>query len=183
MNPSPTRTSTKIDGVQHVPLRPYVDERGQFMETFRREWFPQVSWEKIQTNRSVSVPGVLRGLHYHFKQVDYWFAASGIIRAGMVDLRPNSPTFMATEILEIGDENPMGLFIPIGVAHGFYSVTHSMLIYVVNNYYDGGKDEFGIAWNDPDIKLDWGVEEPLLSPRDAANPNLTQIAKEKLPGV
>jgi len=181
MSQSPVQPSPQIQGVYHVPLRAFSDERGQFMESFRREWFPDVNWEKLQSNRSVSKPGVLRGLHYHFKQIDYWFAAAGTIRAGMVDLRPHSPTYMKTELLELGGKNPMGLFIPEGVAHGFVSLSDSTLVYVVNNYYDGGKDEFGVAWNDPDIGLEWGIDEPLISPRDAQNPFLKDIAAAQLP--
>ena len=57
------------------------------METFRVEWFPQVNWDRMQSNRSDSKAGVLRGLHYHFKQIDYWYATRGNIRVGLVDLR------------------------------------------------------------------------------------------------
>ena len=63
----------RIDGIKYVHLRGFGDERGRFMETFRREWFPERSWDMIQANRSDSVAGVLRGLHYHFHQVDYWY--------------------------------------------------------------------------------------------------------------
>lgn len=172
--------SPLIKDVQLVTLTPYADERGRFMETFRKAWFPQRSWEIIQSNRSDSKAGVLRGLHYHFHQVDYWYVVSGRIRAGLCDLRPGSPTYGATQIVEIGEGNPLGLFIPIGVAHGFVALTEATLTYVVDNYYDGA-DEHGIAWNDPDIALPWGVESPLLSPRDAANPWLKEIPAEKLP--
>ncbi|MCA9960006.1 MAG: dTDP-4-dehydrorhamnose 3,5-epimerase family protein, partial [Anaerolineales bacterium] len=95
--------STLISGVYVARLRGFGDERGRFMETFRKEWFPQRSWDIIQTNRSDSQVGVLRGLHYHHHQVDYWYVPRGRIRAGMVDLRPFSPTYMATQTIEMGD--------------------------------------------------------------------------------
>ena len=63
--------SNLIKDVQIVTLKPFEDERGRFMETFRREWFPQRSWDKMQSNRSESIAGVVRGLHYHFYQVDW----------------------------------------------------------------------------------------------------------------
>lgn len=172
--------STIIKDVQIAHLKPFGDERGRFMETFRKEWFPQRSWEIIQTNRSDSKAGVLRGLHYHFQQVDYWYVISGKIRAGLVDLRPHSSTFGRAQTLEMGEENQVGVFIPIGVAHGFVALTDVTLIYVVDNYYNGA-DEFGVAWNDPEVAIPWGVESPLLSPRDAVNPHLRDIPPDKLP--
>jgi dTDP-4-dehydrorhamnose 3,5-epimerase len=179
--PTPAQVSPVIDGVYTVPIRAYEDERGRFMETFRASWFQWVDWRKLQGNRSDSQPGVLRGLHYHHKQVDYWYVPSGTIRAAMVDLRPSSRTYMATQILEIGDHNNMGVFIPIGVAHGFLALTEATLMYMVNNYYDGGADECGVAWNDPDINLSWGIEAPLLSPRDQKNRFLRDIPQAELP--
>ena len=172
--------SNLIKDVQIVTLKPFGDERGRFMETFRKEWFPQRRWEIIQTNRSDSKAGVLRGLHYHFKQVDYWYVAQGRIRVGLADLRPNSPTYRKTETIEIAAESNLGLFIPVGVAHGFLALEPSTLIYVVDNYYDGD-DEFGIIWNDPTLNVNWGVSNPILSPRDQKNSLLKDIPPEKLP--
>lgn len=178
---SPAQPSTVIEGVYTVPIRVFEDERGRFMETFRREWFPWVNWDKIQGNRSDSQPGVLRGLHYHLYQVDYWYVPRGIIRAGMVDLRPTSPTYRAVQVIEIGEDNNVGVFIPVGVAHGFVALTEATLMYMVNNYYDGGRDERGVAWDDPDIALPWGVSQPLLSPRDLQNRRLRDIPPDELP--
>jgi dTDP-4-dehydrorhamnose 3,5-epimerase len=172
--------SDTIQGVKFAKLRAFEDERGFFMETFRKEWFPERTWEIVQTNRNFSKAGVLRGLHYHHKQVDYWCVMRGMIRVGLADLRPNSPTFCASQTLEIGDDNPMGVFIPIGVAHGFLSLTDSTLTYVVDNYYDGG-DEFGVAWNDPELAVAWQIEAPLLSPRDQQNPRLADIPPHQRP--
>lgn len=165
---SPARPSNVIQGVYTVVIRAFEDDRGRFMETFRREWFPWINWERLQCNRSDSKAGVLRGLHFHFNQIDYWYVPRGLVRVGMVDLRPSSPTFMATHTMEIGEKHNLGVFIPVGVAHGFYAVTDATLTYMVNNYYDGA-DERGVAWNDPEIGLDWGVSSPLLSPRDQKN--------------
>ena len=84
----PTITEfSAIPGVLLVELRPFADERGRFTETFRKEWFPQRAWSNVQSNRSDSRAGVLRGLHYHFHQVDYWYLAAGRIRVGLADLR------------------------------------------------------------------------------------------------
>lgn len=177
----PVRASQIIEGVFTVPIRAFEDERGRFMETFRRSWFPWIDWERLQGNRSDSKAGVLRGLHYHHQQVDYWYVPKGQIRAAMVDLRPSSPTYMEKYVIDIGEENNVGVFIPIGVAHGFLALTEATLMYMVNNYYDGGKDELGVAWNDPQINLNWGITNPVLSPRDQLNPFLKDIPKDQLP--
>jgi dTDP-4-dehydrorhamnose 3,5-epimerase len=159
-------TINDINGVQIARLRAFEDERGRFMETFRKEWFPQRSWERIQCNRSDSKKDVLRGLHYHHHQIDYWYVPSGKLRAYMV---------------EMGDDNQIGLFIPVGVAHGFIAMTDVTLTYTVDNYFNGGADENGVAWNDPAFNLDWGISNPLISERDKNNPHLHEIPDSNLP--
>jgi dTDP-4-dehydrorhamnose 3,5-epimerase len=173
--------SNTIQDVQLAHPKAYADSRGQFMEIFRREWFPQVDWSKMQSNHSISKTNVLRGLHYHFHQVDYWFVSHGCIRAGLVDLRPHSPTYKAALTLEMGADNNIGLFIPVGVAHGFYAVSDCTLIYFVNNYYNS-QDEHGVAWNDPALGLDWQIGgQPLISERDINNPLLSEIPDNLVP--
>lgn len=163
--------SSTIPGVKFAILRAFADERGRFVETFRKEWFPERTWERVQSNRSDSRAGVLRGLHFHRQQVDYWYCPAGRVRVALADLRPDSPGYLKTEIVEIGDDNQMGVFIPVGVAHGFVALTDATLTYIVDNYYDGA-DEHGVAWDDPTLAIDWGVTEPLLSPRDRGNRRL-----------
>ena len=172
--------STQIQDVKFARLRAFGDERGRFLETFRKGWFPERSWEIMQTNRSDSKACVLRGLHYHFKQVDYWYCVAGVLRVGLADLRRSSPTYQKSQVIEIGDANQMGVFIPCGVAHGFYAVTDVTLTYMVDNYYDGG-DELGIAWNDPALAVPWGVDAPALSNRDRSNLLLQDIPEHLLP--
>ena len=181
MTASPAQPFDPIRGVMTVPLDPFGDERGRFMETFRAEWFPQADWGRLQSNRSDSSAGVLRGLHYHFKQVDYWCAVSGRIRVGLVDLRRSSPTYLAAATIDMDGANPLGLFIPEGVAHGFAALTDCTLIYIVNNYYDGGADEYGIAWNDPQANINWGLADPALSQRDLNNPLIADIPPSAQP--
>ncbi len=166
--------SSKIVGVKFARLKAFADERGRFVETFRKAWFPERAWETLQTNRSDSKAGVLRGLHYHKLQVDYWYCPTGTIRVALADVRPDSPTYKAVETVEIGDDNQMGILIPVGVAHGFVALTDATLTYLVDNYYTGS-DELGVAWNDPELGIDWGVEEPILSGRDQENPTLAQV--------
>lgn len=171
--------SEHIEGVLLVKLRSFGDERGRFMETFRKEWFPQRNWERVQMNRSESSAHVLRGLHFHCHQVDYWHVMQGRIRAGLADLRSYSPTFKAAQTIELDGSEPMGLFIPVGVAHGFLSLTDCVLTYVVDNYYDAS-DELGVRWDDPTLKVAWGVNSPLISERDMNNPPFGELAPELL---
>ncbi len=179
----PTITEfSAIPGVLLVELRPFADDRGRFTETFRKEWFPQRAWTNVQSNRSDSRAGVLRGLHYHFNQVDYWYLAAGRIRVGLADLRRSSPTFRATHTIDVDAADSRGLYIPCGVAHGFLALTDVTLFYTVDNYYDGG-DEFGLAWDDPDVTVAWRpAAAPVLSGRDAANPRFAAIPFASLPG-
>ncbi len=173
--------STSIPGVINVQLRPFADERGRFVELFRKEWFPQREWANVQSNRSESRAGVLRGLHYHFNQVDYWYVVSGRIRVGLADLRRSSPAFRQTETVDLHADENRGLYIPIGVAHGFLALTDVTLVYIVDNYYDGA-DEFGLAWNDPEIIVPWNIDSaPTLSDRDLDNPRFSAIPSASLP--
>jgi dTDP-4-dehydrorhamnose 3,5-epimerase len=170
-----------ITDVYTVPLQVFGDERGSFAETFRRDWFPMINWDALQMNRSISRAGVLRGLHYHLNQVDYWLLLDGRIRVGLADLRASSPTYKTGAVLELDATQPTGLFIPEGVAHGFYSLTPMTLLYVVNQYYNGGADERGVAWDDPALGVAWGVPDPVLSERDRTNRPLADIPAAELP--
>ncbi len=185
MSESPAVPVPTINGAYVVPLRAFRDERGQFMEVFRKAWFPQVSWDALQNNRSISRAGVLRGLHYHFHQVDYWHVPAGRVRAAMADLRPSSPTYMQHVTIELGTDTEQGLFIPSGVAHGFLALTDATLMYIVNQYFDGGSDERGLAWDDPELGVQWGLADvpgaPLLSERDRSAHRLKDIPPDELP--
>lgn len=172
--------SKQIAGLIIADLRVFQDSRGNFREVFRKGWFPQRSWDVLQSNGSRSKQGVLRGLHYHFKQVDYWYVADGMLRAALFDMRPDSPTYMATQTIDMGTENELGLFIPVGVAHGFAALTDVLMFYYVDNYYDGA-DEYGVAWNDPALGIDWGVKNPIVSERDQANLPYSELDHAVLP--
>ena len=173
--------SNIIAGVQIVHLQSFSDDRGRFMETFRKEWFPQRTWDIIQCNRSDSKQGVLRGLHYHHHQVDYWYVPKGLMRVGLVDIRSSSPTYLNAQTIDISETNELGLLIPVGVAHGFAALTNVTLIYIVDNYFNGGRDENGVAWNDRVFNLDWGINDPILSKRDLQNPFLEGLHTANLP--
>lgn len=171
--PSAAAPSQLIDGVYQVPFKSFGDDRGYFFESYRRSWIPGVR-EMIQGNCSFSRAGVLRGLHYHMKQADLWAVPTGLVRAALFDFRVSSPTRGRTQVLEMGDGHPVGLYIPKGVAHGFYALKDSFMTYLVDEYYDN-TDELGILWSDPELQLDWGADSPIVSPRDENNPRLSAI--------
>lgn len=171
--------SEMIDGVFIVEPTIHGDQRGLFIETYRREWFPN-GREMIQGNRSNKQAGAIVGLHYHMHQADYWYAPVGTIRVVLHDLRVGGPTEHATMTLDISGENHIGVYIPPGVAHGFSALTDVVMTYLVDNYYNPA-DELGVAWNDPEIGADWGVVDPILSERDRSNPLRRDITAQRRP--
>lgn len=173
--------SDVITGVWIVEPDAHGDERGRFIETYRRSWFPE-GREMIQGNRSDKLAGAVVGLHYHLHQADYWLVPKGRARVVLHDLRRKSPTEGATLALEIGEADSRGVFIPPGVAHGFAAVTDMMITYLVDSYYNPD-DELGVAWDDPDIGADWGVTDPVLSARDQKNPRRKEIPAILLPNL
>jgi dTDP-4-dehydrorhamnose 3,5-epimerase len=159
----------------HVhPLQIHADRRGSFLETYRREWLPPGTREMVQSNISRSKVGVLRGPHFHRRQADYWVVLEGRAFVGLIDLRDGAPDAGSRQQLMLDSTEPQGLYIPPGVAHGFYAETDVVLLYMVDAYFDGA-DEFGIAWNDPDLGIAWPSTDPILSDRDRSNPTLAQV--------
>ncbi len=155
------------------------DERGRFVETYRRSWFP-LGREMVQGNRSVKEGGALVGLHYHLHQADYWYVLAGTARVVLHDLRRGSPTEGATLGLDLDGGTDRGLFIPPGVAHGFAALSDITLWYLVDSYYNPA-DELGVAWDDPEIAADWGVDAPVVSERDRTNPLRRELEPHLMP--
>jgi dTDP-4-dehydrorhamnose 3,5-epimerase len=163
-----------IVGVEVRPLHRVADDRGSFAETYRREWLAGAG-EMVQSNLSRSKAGVLRGLHYHHRQTDYWVVIDGKAFVALLDLRAGSPTRGERLELEMDGQDPTGLVIPPGVAHGFYARTDMALQYLVDAYYGAGEDEHGIAWDDPELGIAWPDPTPVVSDRDRSNPPLAQV--------
>ncbi len=169
----PRFVSTEIEDVLVVTPDVHGDERGRFVETYRRQWFP-LGREMVQANRSEKQAGTVVGLHYHLHQADYWYVLRGRARVVLHDLREGSPTDGVTEMLLLDGDEDRGLFIPPGVAHGFAALSDLLLWYLVDGYYNPA-DELGLAWDDPEVGADWGVVSPVLSVRDRANPRRASI--------
>lgn len=162
-----------IGGIELFPLEVHEDPRGSLTEVFRRSWLPRQA-PFVQANVSMSRAGVLRGLHFHRSQADYWCVLDGRAFVGLVDLRAGSPTEGATAGVSVdaGDRR-VALYIPPGVAHGFHAETDLTLLYLVDAEFTG-EDEFGLAWDDPDVAIAWPARDPIVSERDRSNPSLAQ---------
>jgi dTDP-4-dehydrorhamnose 3,5-epimerase len=151
-----------IEGVEVIPLRRFKDERGWFLELRRESRLPK---RTLQTNLSFSRKGVIRGLHYHERGQDDLFACLQGMARVVVLHRETGETF--TE--DIGDDNPVAVYIPGHHAHGFEALTDLLFCYHVTEEYDpADPDEHEIPWDDPRIKHLWSTQSPILSERDAA---------------
>ena len=171
--------SDRITGVYLVEPSIHGDERGVFIETYRREWIPGAR-EMLQSNRADRQAGSIVGLHYHLHQSDYWYVPFGTARVVLHDLREGGPTDGATHSLDLSGDNHMGVYIPPGVAHGFAALTDMVITYLVDGYYNSA-DELGVMWNDPAVDADWGVTDPILSARDQTNPGRDRLPENRRP--
>jgi dTDP-4-dehydrorhamnose 3,5-epimerase len=151
-----------IDGVEIYPLRTHEDERGWFMELMRSSNLPK---QVKQSNLVFSRKGVIRGLHYHERgQSDLFACLSGMVRIVVLD-RTTAETFT----VDIGDDNPVTVFVPGIHAHGYEALTDSLFLYHVTEEYDpADPDEHEIAWDDSRVKHLWSTQSPILSSRDKA---------------
>ncbi|HYT50663.1 MAG TPA: dTDP-4-dehydrorhamnose 3,5-epimerase family protein [Gaiellaceae bacterium] len=151
-----------IDGVEVYPLQPHEDERGWFIELMRSSNLPK---PVKQSNLVFSREGVIRGLHYHERgQSDLFACLSGMVRIVVLD-RETGETFT----LDIGDDNPVTVFVPGIHAHGYEALTDSLFLYHVTEEYDpADPDEHEIAWDDSRVKHLWSTKSPILSSRDEA---------------
>jgi dTDP-4-dehydrorhamnose 3,5-epimerase len=149
-------------GVTRIPLRRHEDERGWFAELMRAGALPK---PVRQTNLVWSRRGVIRGLHYHERgQDDLFICLQGMVRVVVLD-RVTGETF--TE--DIGDDNPVALYIRGDRAHGYEALTECLFLYHVTEEYDAADpDEHGLPWDDPRVKHLWSTEAPILSERDRA---------------
>jgi len=185
------RGGTRLPGVEFGRLQRHEDSRGSFAEVWRADWFgelPAASTGRagasfVQANLSHSAAGVLRGLHYHRRQLDFWVVAAGRVFVALVDVRPvleGTATRATVEARELRADE--WVVIPAGVAHGFLSMAATDLLYFVTNEYDGS-DELGFAWDDPAVGVPWPAGSgtpaggPILSERDQTNPPLAELLR------
>jgi dTDP-4-dehydrorhamnose 3,5-epimerase len=175
---------TRLEGVVLVEPEVHADARGFLIETFSTEAWAAlgVDCEFVQHNQSRSAGGTLRGIHFqtHPGQAKLVRCARGSIFDVAVDLRRDSPTFGRWEGHVLDDERHRQLFVPVGFGHGF-CVTSEVadVAYLISSPYDPAT-EAGIAWDDPEVGIEWPTGQPALSERDLAAPKLAEVA-ETLP--
>lgn len=180
-----------LSGVSYGRLDIRGDSRGSFAEVWRASQFDDLTAADtglpnarfVQANLSTSSAGVLRGLHYHRRQLDYWTVISGRAFVALVDVRPvladlSGHALVETREMTVGET----VTIPAGVAHGFLALEPLQLLYLVTNEYDGS-DELGFAWDDPAVGIVWPEvtttpdRRPILSERDSSNPALVDLVR------
>jgi dTDP-4-dehydrorhamnose 3,5-epimerase len=176
----PRRLDTQLEGVVLIEPEVHRDERGFMVETFReRDWREiGVGVEFVQDNHSRSGRGTLRGLHFQTTpgQAKLVRCLRGRIWDVAVDLRRDSPTFGRWEGHELDDDNHRQLFVPVGFAHGFCVLSEvADFAYKLSSYYDAAT-EAGIAWDDPEVGVEWPISDPILSERDRSGSRLAEIA-------
>jgi dTDP-4-dehydrorhamnose 3,5-epimerase len=172
---------TSIPEVLVVEHETFQDERGFFMEVFRADDFATYAdlglpSSFVQLNHSRSVRGVTRGLHFQWQPPmgKLMRVARGRAYIVAVDIRPGSPTLGRFEAITADDENHLALWAPASFARGFCALSELADIeYLTTGTYNG-ETESGIAWDDPDIGIDWPIKDPMLSSRDRTAQSLAQ---------
>ena len=176
------RLDTRLEGLVLIEPDVFPDERGFFLETYRENVYRElgIDVQFVQDNHSRSQRGAIRAFHFQLApgQDKLVRCARGAVYDVAIDLRRPSSTYMHWEAFELSDANHRQLFVPVGFAHGF-CVTSEVadVTYKVSNYYDAATER-GIAFDDPDVGVEWPVDEPLVSDRDRSNPRLREIADE-----
>ncbi|CAN5853195.1 dTDP-4-dehydrorhamnose 3,5-epimerase [soil metagenome] len=167
-------TPGRIPGVMRRSIAFHPDDRGSFGELWRASWTTALGDPMRQANLSRSAARVLRGLHYHRRQADLWIVVDGHPFIALVDVRPalRGEDEPVVETMDAGPGD--ALYLPEGVAHGFYARDPVTLVYLVTSEYDGS-DELGFTWDDPSAAVPWPDREPILSARDAEAPTLARL--------
>ncbi len=178
-------TSTRLPGVVLIEPDVHSDPRGFFVESFHTARYREAGITEpfVQDNHSQSSRGVLRGLHFQRQhpQGKLVWVVRGEVYDVVVDIRRGSPTFGQWEGVVLDDKRYRQLYTPPGFAHGFCVLSERVdFTYKCTDYYHP-QDEHGIAWDDPDIGIDWPISEPLLSEKDCRHPRLRELNPEDLP--
>jgi dTDP-4-dehydrorhamnose 3,5-epimerase len=171
---------TDIDGVKIIEPKIFGDHRGFFTETFQAQRYAAAGIDRpfLQDNMSRSGRGILRGLHLQGARAQGKLVTvlRGRVLDVAVDARVGSPTFGRHVAVELSDENRRQLWVPRGFAHGFAVLSEvADFFYKCDELYSP-EDEMVIAWDDPELGIDWGIDQPKLSARDAAGRRLADVA-------
>jgi dTDP-4-dehydrorhamnose 3,5-epimerase len=177
--------TTTLPGVLVFEPRVFRDGRGYFLETYNQSGYNAAGLAAafVQDNLSYSIRGVLRGLHYQHPSAQGKLISvlDGEVFDVAVDIRPDSPTFARWFGVYLSSENNRQCYVPPGYAHGFVVTSESAKVsYKCTALYQP-RDEGSVAWNDPDLGIDWPVGTPILSPKDKDAPRLRDVPKGRLP--
>lgn len=175
---------TPIKGLVELVPKIFEDDRGLFFEAFHEKHLHEAGINKrfVQDNQSFSTKGVLRGLHLQkapFAQGKLVRVITGSVLDVAVDLRPDSPTFGQHYKLVLDAKKNNMLYIPEGFAHGFLALEDAVFFYKCTHYYNK-ESEAGIVWNDETLNIDWPIEKPTVSEKDAILPTFQEFLKEHL---
>lgn len=163
--------TNEIEGLVVIKPTVFEDERGHFFEYYQKELFTQNGIEDdfVQDNQSLSQKGVLRGLHFQappYAQAKLIRVIKGAVLDVAVDIRKNSPTYGKHFSIELNERNKKQLYIPVGFAHGFFTLEDNTIFsYKCSNYYHK-TSEGALLWNDKDLSINWNVAQPVLSEKD-----------------
>ena len=163
--------TNEIEGLVVIKPTVFEDERGHFFEYYQKELFAQNGIEDdfVQVNQSLSQKGVLRGLHFQappYAQAKLIRVIKGAVLDVAVDIRKNSPTYGKHFSIELNERNKKQLYIPVGFAHGFFTLEDNTIFsYKCSNYYHK-TSEGALLWNDKDLSINWNVAQPVLSEKD-----------------
>jgi dTDP-4-dehydrorhamnose 3,5-epimerase len=171
--------TTSFEGLIEIYPDIFEDERGWFYEFYKDETFKKhkLHYSFPQENQSFSKKGVVRGLHFQrspYAQAKLVTALTGKVLDVVVDLRPNSKTFKEVFYCTLDSRKRNMLMVPEGFAHGFAALEDSVFFYKCSNVYNKAS-ESGIRWNDPELNIDWGIENPIISMKDAELPLMAEL--------
>jgi dTDP-4-dehydrorhamnose 3,5-epimerase len=176
--------TTSFEGLIEIFPDVFEDERGWFYEFYKRETFSRhhINYAFLQENQSFSKKGVIRGLHFQrppYAQAKLVTALTGKVLDVVVDLRPTSQTFKQVFYCVLESSKRNMLMIPEGFAHGFAALEDSVFFYKCSNVYNK-ESESGIRWNDPDLNINWRINDPIISTKDAALPLMAELLENSI---
>jgi dTDP-4-dehydrorhamnose 3,5-epimerase len=176
---------TGLDGVLIIEPNIFVDQRGYFFEIYSQNRYQEIGIQPnfVQDNLSFSRKGTLRGLHYQHPhdQAKLVQVVRGEVFDVVVDIRRRSPTFGKWIGQYLSGENKIQMFIPEGFAHGFCVISDTALFHYKCSDFYAPQCEGGILWSDPDVAIDWPLDSPIVSEKDARFSGLKDIAEDRLP--
>lgn len=175
---------TGIEGLVEITPNVYQDERGWFCESYKANTFETngITYNFVQDNQSFSRKGVIRGLHLQrapHEQAKLVTIITGRVLDVVVDLRPGSKTFGQVHYCILDGEKHNLLMVPDGFAHGFEALEDSIFFYKCSNFHHR-ESEAGIAWNDPQLKIEWTNANPIISEKDRKLPTLDELLRKSV---